>query len=258
MTPTGPGLERDLAALRIPPSASLLDRVVSQWLRVDEGPAPVFVTFTERGIDFVRTTASVGGRAEVFLEAYRRRFDRPARPATRTPPGLVGALRTGRSSTLRFDLGGLTPFERDVLTAALGIPPGETRPYHWVAREVGRPAAVRAVGTALGHNPVPILIPCHRVTRADGSPGGYAFGTEAKDALLRAEDVDVDAVAAMARRRVFYVGSVTTRIVCFPTCRHARRIADRNRTGFRSAAEAVAAGYRPCRHCRPEATAVGG
>ena len=68
----------------------------------------------------------------------------------------------------------LTPFERSVLKATLEIPFGETRTYAWVARQVGKPGAARAVGQALRKNPYPLIIPCHRVIRSDGTLGKYA------------------------------------------------------------------------------------
>ena len=67
----------------------------------------------------------------------------------------------------------LTAFQWRVLQATLKIPLGETRSYQWVARQIGCPKAVRAVGQALRKNPYPLIIPCHRVIKADGSPGGY-------------------------------------------------------------------------------------
>ncbi|MDO8675717.1 MAG: MGMT family protein [Candidatus Omnitrophota bacterium] len=68
----------------------------------------------------------------------------------------------------------MTQFEWKVLEAALTIPFGQTRSYGWVAQKIGRPRAMRAVGQALRKNPYPIAIPCHRVIRSDGTPGGYA------------------------------------------------------------------------------------
>ncbi len=68
----------------------------------------------------------------------------------------------------------LTLFERAVLKAALEIPFGETRTYAWVARQIGKPGAARAVGQALRKNPFPLIIPCHRVIRSDGALGKYA------------------------------------------------------------------------------------
>ena len=71
----------------------------------------------------------------------------------------------------------LTDFEWQVLSATLQIPFGETRSYAWIAKKIGNPKAVRAVGQALRKNPYPLIIPCHRVIKSDGSLGGYV-GTQ--------------------------------------------------------------------------------
>lgn len=78
-------------------------------------------------------------------------------------------------------------FEAEVLLATSRIPWGETRTYSWVAEAAGRPGAARAVGNALGRNPIPILIPCHRVVRSDGSLGGFSSGLWWKKKLLSLE-----------------------------------------------------------------------
>ena len=78
-------------------------------------------------------------------------------------------------------------FRRDVLAATSHIPYGRTGTYSTVATEAGSPAAVRAAGTALATNPVPIVIPCHRVLRSDGGLGNYRGGPEAKRRLLELE-----------------------------------------------------------------------
>lgn len=78
-------------------------------------------------------------------------------------------------------------FRREAQRALLGIPYGQTRSYVQVARSAGRPTAVRAVGTACATNPLPIVVPCHRVLRSDGSLGGYRGGPEAKRWLLELE-----------------------------------------------------------------------
>ena len=80
-----------------------------------------------------------------------------------------------------------TPFQRFVWDALLTIPYGETRTYHQIAEQIGRPSACRAVGTANGRNPISILIPCHRVIGASGGLTGYAGGLAAKELLLRLE-----------------------------------------------------------------------
>jgi len=88
-----------------------------------------------------------------------------------------------------LDLDRLSHFQRSVLQIARRIPPGNMWTYGQVARAIGKPQASRAVGQALGHNPVPIIIPCHRVIASDGRLGGYSGGSgvESKKLLLRLE-----------------------------------------------------------------------
>ncbi len=88
--------------------------------------------------------------------------------------------------TLPLDVAG-TAFQQAVWQQLMAIPPGETRSYAQIAAAVGKPGAVRATGSANGANNVAVLIPCHRVIRSDGSPGGYAYGLERKARLLAAE-----------------------------------------------------------------------
>ena len=80
-----------------------------------------------------------------------------------------------------------TPFQRSVWEVTSTIPYGETRSYGWIARELDSPKAYRAVGAALGANPIPIIIPCHRVLRSDGGLGGYRGGLAMKQRLLSME-----------------------------------------------------------------------
>jgi len=217
---------------------------------------PVFVSWNERGISALMP----GEDAARFEQAFRARFGRSARRIDEAPRDLARAiekqLSSGRAQGLSFDLRGLSEFEQAVLHKALEIPRGEVRPYAWVAAEIAHPQAVRAVGTALGRNPIPLLIPCHRVVRSDGRVGNYALGGEAKWALLRAEGVEPDRLEELAGKGVRYYGSDTTRIYCYPTCQHARRILEEHRVAFRSAAEAARVGYRPCKVCRPVAVAA--
>jgi len=91
--------------------------------------------------------------------------------------------------TVPMDLDGGTPFQRKVWEALTRIPYGETRSYADVAAAMGSPRAARAVGSANGENPIPILIPCHRVIKADGSLGGYSSGTHIKQSLLELEGI---------------------------------------------------------------------
>jgi AraC family transcriptional regulator of adaptative response/methylated-DNA-[protein]-cysteine methyltransferase len=92
----------------------------------------------------------------------------------------------GRDRDLPLDVQG-TAFQEAVWQALKDIPPGETRTYAEIATAAGSPGAVRAAGTACGSNHVPVIIPCHRVLRSDGSLGGYAYGLDRKKALLDRE-----------------------------------------------------------------------
>ena len=131
-------------------------------------------------------------------------------------------------------------FQAKVLAAADRVPFGEVTSYAELARRIGHPRAARAVGNALGANPVPIFLPCHRIVRGDGTWGHYAFGGALKTRLLELE-----------RATPALVGSATTRIVCRHGCAHEQRIAEPNRIVFASVADAGGVGYRPCRRCRP-------
>jgi methylated-DNA-[protein]-cysteine S-methyltransferase len=90
---------------------------------------------------------------------------------------------------LPLDLQGGTPFQQDVWSALQAIPPGGTTSYGELARRLGKPQAARAIGAAVGRNPVSIVVPCHRVLGTGGGLTGYAGGLERKTALLRLEGV---------------------------------------------------------------------
>jgi len=87
----------------------------------------------------------------------------------------------------RLDLSAATTFQREVWKATRLIPCGETRSYTWVAEQLKKPEAVRAVGQALGRNPLPVIIPCHRVLASNGGLGGFSGGLEMKRFLLHLE-----------------------------------------------------------------------
>jgi methylated-DNA-[protein]-cysteine S-methyltransferase len=89
----------------------------------------------------------------------------------------------------KLDLSGATPFQRSVWQVARLIPYGQTRSYAWLAGQAGRPGAARALGQALGRNPLPIIIPCHRVLAGNGGLGGFSGGLEMKRFLLQLEKV---------------------------------------------------------------------
>jgi O-6-methylguanine DNA methyltransferase len=242
-----------LARLAVDGPVSVLDRIAASWVRVPSSVGDLFVASTDQGIAYVRTTHAVHDSETEFANLFRREFARPLLAAPRPPAGLLPALHEQRAAKLRFDLSQLSPFEREVLLAVLTIPRGQVRPYAWVANRIGRPTAVRAVGSALGRNPVPVLIPCHRVIRTNGTIGDYIFGPVTKRALLDAEGTNIGEIYELAQHHVHYVGSDTTGVVCFPSCPNARRITHPHRHGFRTITEADTAGYRPCHHCQPTA-----
>jgi methylated-DNA-[protein]-cysteine S-methyltransferase len=91
----------------------------------------------------------------------------------------------------RLDLKGLTCFEKKALLALKTIPYGETRSYGWVAKRAGSPKASRAAGNAVGKNPFPIIIPCHRVIHGDGSIGGFSSGLKWKKLLHKTENISL-------------------------------------------------------------------
>jgi methylated-DNA-[protein]-cysteine S-methyltransferase len=87
----------------------------------------------------------------------------------------------------KLDLGEITRFQQNVWQIVRTIPYGETRSYGWVANKLGSPKAARGVGQALARNPMPIVIPCHRVIGSNGSLGGFGGGVGVKEFLLRLE-----------------------------------------------------------------------
>jgi methylated-DNA-[protein]-cysteine S-methyltransferase len=142
--------------------------------------------------------------------------------------------------SVALDLESVPPFQARVLGEATRIPFGEVRSYAELARRIGHPRAARAVGNALGANPVPVIVPCHRIIRGDGTWGHYAFGAAMKTQLLTLE-----------RTIPALVGSASTRIVCRHGCPSEQRVAEAQRIVFASVDDARSVGYRACRVCRP-------
>jgi methylated-DNA-[protein]-cysteine S-methyltransferase len=222
----------------------LVRTALADLYTVVAGPVgPVHVSFTPLGVSSIVPTDDEAK----FLADHGRRVGRNAYPGD-LPGKLADRLNrvfdTGRLGNLPVDLRQLTGFQRQVLDTTASIPPGEVRPYGWVAREMGNDKAVRAVGSALARNPVPIAIPCHRVVRSDGELGNYAFGVPLKRTLLEHEGMTEFAEKT-------YSGCTSTGIFCFVTCRHARRVAQKNRVEFAGPQQARAAGFKACKVCRP-------
>jgi AraC family transcriptional regulator of adaptative response/methylated-DNA-[protein]-cysteine methyltransferase len=158
--------------------------VTIRWAVVETSLGPMLVAATDKGVCRLSFNEDAG--------ALRRRFPKAELVAG---GGAFAALleqvvaaveQPGDSRHIPLDVQG-TAFQEAVWRELRRIPPGETRTYAQIAAAIGRPGAVRAAGTANGANNVAVLIPCHRVIRADGTLGGYAYGAEIKRRLLAAE-----------------------------------------------------------------------
>jgi O-6-methylguanine DNA methyltransferase len=148
----------------------------------------LYVGFKENRI------AYIGFDTGEEIEAVARRVEtRLRRPVTVSePPAWLQAtlerfFATWTVEDHLLDISDLTPFEQAALRAAARIPPGEVRSYAWVATQIGRPRAARAVGRVMARNPVPLLLPCHRVVDSSGSLHNYYYGLDLKARLLKME-----------------------------------------------------------------------
>jgi methylated-DNA-[protein]-cysteine S-methyltransferase len=184
------------------------ERIVAGVITADWGP--IRVAASPRGLVAVDQLVT----AQAFADRIERRFGAPPVDVAAAPSdsAAAGRLRAGLEALGAFldgdlsavaaipiDLADRTGWDRLVLGAVRGIPPGTTASYGEVARMIGKAGAARAVGGAVGRNPLGLVIPCHRVIAGDGSLGGYgggwwggrATGLELKRELLAREGVTV-------------------------------------------------------------------
>jgi len=184
------------------PSCDLTKRVVEHIasIRARERTTPVVLTsaLTPIGrlyVGFKESRIAYVGidTGEDFEQVRGRVESRLRRPvvAGEAPAWLNRTLeqffKTWRVDDQMVDIEDLTPFEQAALRAAARIPPGEVRSYSWVASQIGRPRAARAVGQVMARNPLPLLFPCHRVVDAQGELHNYGYGIEMKARLLKME-----------------------------------------------------------------------
>lgn len=148
------------------------------------GLGPLLVAATDKGVCRVSFDESESDLRRHFPKAQIL----PGDADFQTMAAQVAALVDDPAALpdLPIDMHG-TAFQQAVWAALRAIPVGETRSYGEIAAAIGRPHAVRATGTACGNNRLALLVPCHRVLRSDGAPGGYAYGVERKQALLSRE-----------------------------------------------------------------------
>jgi len=149
---------------------------------------PVLAASTDAGlvrVSFRQKESSFVAELEQRLGANAVRSPRKLAPVVAQIKGYFAGRR--RTFDVPVDLRRLTPFQRRVLAAARRVPGGRVVSYGEIARRIGKPRASRAVGQALGRNPVPIIIPCHRVISGGGGLGGYTGGLDIKKKLLAIE-----------------------------------------------------------------------
>jgi O-6-methylguanine DNA methyltransferase len=227
-------------------------RVALEYSRFETGVGLLYVAYSGAAVRCTDLTDNETG----FVQTCLARFG--AQPEYRDPPPerLRRSVQDFLAGQGRFrgplDLQGLPPFQQRVLRKTAEVRRGEVRSYGWIAREIGAPKAARAVGSALARNPIPILIPCHRVVRADYLVGDYGCGgPDKKRQILQQEGVDIEHLERLARHGLRFQGSSTTRIFCLPGCYTGRRTKSHYRVYFPSAESARASGFRPCKVCKP-------
>lgn len=133
-------------------------------------------------------------RRKEFGERYAKRFGVAPEPGEIPESYRRAVVRAAAGcdyDPVAVDLSGLTAFQLKVLKTLQQVPRGQVRTYSWLARKVGKPAAARAVGNAMARNPIPLLLPCHRIVPASGGVGNYGLGIPHKRELLQREGVDL-------------------------------------------------------------------
>jgi len=157
--------------------------------------ATLYSTHIDSPLGGITLAATDQGLAGAWFDRQRHWPDMsgwqtdPAHPVLREAAAQLGDYFAGRRERfdLPLDLSHGTAFQQSVWQALLAIPAGQTTSYGALSAGVGNPAAVRAVGAAVGRNPISVIVPCHRVLGADGSLTGYAGGLDRKAALLELE-----------------------------------------------------------------------
>lgn len=154
----------------------------------DSPVGPLLLAATERGLCRVSFDPEPELEVEALARAFGARVLYSPRPLTQTRRELDEYFEGRRHSfDLSVDLSAVPPFQRTVLEELVRVPYGRLETYGGLAKRVGRPRAARAVGGALNRNPVPIVVPCHRVVGSTGQLVGYGGGLERKERLLALE-----------------------------------------------------------------------
>ena len=164
-------------------------RDIIRYSCLDSPFGPVFIAKTIRGVCLISLSKISEAK---FQSLLRKRFQKEGIRDDKRLKNVIHELssyfnghRVNFKTLLELSIG--TEFQRKVWKKISEIPYGELRSYKWIANEIGNPNAVRAVGNAVGKNPVPPIIPCHRVIRSDGKLGGFSSGIALKKWLLKLE-----------------------------------------------------------------------
>lgn len=164
-------------------------RMTAHWGTMDSPLGTLNIAVTDKGvceIDFGRGHSTEDFQREMTAQGFDLIQDQQAiQPVVDELTAYFAGKR--KTFDVPVDLSRLTPFSRAVLDATIAIPSGQVVTYGDIAQRIGKPGASRAVGNALGHNPVPVIVPCHRVVPANRTIGNYTGGVDIKETLLTLE-----------------------------------------------------------------------
>ena len=228
---------------------------VDRYTIADCELGPMCVGWSVRGVSAVRRGESPEAQA-AFAAWYRERTGRRivrAVEADAIARAAQAKLRDPQAPDVPLDLESATGFERAVFAEVARIEPGYARPYELIARELKAPPGAPGVDHILAENPVPLLVPCHRVVREDACCGGdYVFGAAAQRRLLESEGLDPVAIDRLVESGIRYIANDGW--FCLPTCGNiARHVDEPGYRGLHSLSEAHAQGLHACESCRPVA-----
>lgn len=152
----------------------------------------IYLLASERGLCRIAINQNFDECLKKFKNLYGRdivRDDRYLAPVSLAISGYLNGKIREFNLNIDLEINRPTNFQIKAWKALMAIPYGQTRSYKWEAHQIGSPRAFRAAGSANGANPLPIIIPCHRVINSDGGPGGYSGGIDIKRKLLELEGV---------------------------------------------------------------------
>jgi O-6-methylguanine DNA methyltransferase len=219
---------------------------------------PILIGRSEHGVSVIEYLDRGGVAGARLARANGWELEESAADLERLYRELLDYLE-GRRSQLSWPLDlrlARSDFHREVLRATVAVPYGSVTSYRGIASAIGQPSAARAVAQALRHNPVPIVVPCHRIIGASGDLTGYAGSRIGlKEQLLAVEGVRTERVAEVsrvARRVLYHYDANEAHEYCVPTCGSIARQPIGRVTLIASRERAAELGLVPCTSCRPD------